>query len=156
MYERILIYLSDEGPSRAAIDEGLALARIHGSEVFFACVLPSFALPLADMPLATLPLPDDFEPSARRSAEALLQQAREKAQAAGIASRQEIAQGPEDAATVLQMAQAHRCQLIVVASAGHNAVMRLLTGSVISGLVTLSPIPLLICRGTPPNKTGAH
>ena len=39
-----------------------------------------------------------------------------------------------------------QCDLIVVASTGSNAVMRLLTGSVIPGLITHSRVPVLVCR----------
>jgi len=151
MYDRILIFLSEESTFRTAVAEGVSLAKVHAAQVVFGCVLPTYAIPLADMPMATVPLPDEFQQSARRNAEAMLRVAAGLAQEAGVACSQEVVQGPEDAATVLQMAQTQGCQLIVLASAGQNAVVRLISGSVIPGLITLSPMPLLICRGVPRN-----
>jgi nucleotide-binding universal stress UspA family protein len=73
--------------------------------------------------------------------------ARAAAEAAGVRSHPEIVQGPEDEQTVLELARRLGCSLIVVASSGHNAIVRLLSGSVIPGLITQSTIPLLIVRG---------
>lgn len=149
MYQRILVFLSEESTFRTAVAEGVALARAHGAKVVFGCVLPTYAIPLADMPMATVPLPDEFQQSARRQAEAMLRVAGAQAGDAGVDSVTQIVQGPEDAATVLAMAQRQGCQLIVLASGGQNAVVRLISGNVIPGLITISPIPLLICRGVP-------
>lgn len=149
MYDRILVFLADEAICRPAVTESVALARIHGSEIVFACVLPNYAIPLADMPMATVPLPDEFQQAAQRNAEQMMAAAKAAAEAAGVACRQEIVQGPEDEQTVLELAKRLACGLIVVASSGHNAIVRLLSGSVIPGLITQSTIPLLIVRGAP-------
>jgi nucleotide-binding universal stress UspA family protein len=153
MYPRILVFLADEALCRPAVDEAVALARIHGSELAFACVLPNYAIPLADMPMATVPLPDEFQQAAQRNAEQMMASAMARAKEAGVACRQEIVQGPEDEQTVLELAQRLGCGLIVVASSGHNAIVRLLSGSVIPGLITQSTIPLLIVRGATATAT---
>lgn len=44
------------------------------------------------------------------------------------------------------MAVDEGCDLIVLGHRGSNAVMRLLTGSLVPGLITAATIPVLICR----------
>ena len=40
----------------------------------------------------------------------------------------------------------HHCDLIVVATEGRNAVMRILLGSVLPGLITAATVPVLVGR----------
>ncbi|MBK6471149.1 MAG: universal stress protein [Betaproteobacteria bacterium] len=47
---------------------------------------------------------------------------------------------------IARIAVDQACELIVVAHRGSNAVMRLLTGSLIPGLITAAATPVLICR----------
>jgi fructose/tagatose bisphosphate aldolase len=54
----------------------------------------------------------------------------------------------DDAKAIVTAAQKRRCDLIVVGSEGRNAVLRLMMGSVIPGLITAAPVPVLICKGT--------
>ena len=45
-----------------------------------------------------------------------------------------------------QAAVRHHCDLIVVATEGRNAVMRILSGSVLPGLITAATVPVLVGR----------
>jgi nucleotide-binding universal stress UspA family protein len=47
---------------------------------------------------------------------------------------------------IIEAAQAQACELIVMASHGRRGLARLLLGSQASKVVTLSPVPALICR----------
>jgi nucleotide-binding universal stress UspA family protein len=158
MYERILVLLNEEYTFRAAACEAVALGKVHGSELLFLSILPAYTLPVPDMPISAVPLPDEFQNAARKNAEQMLAEAEAKADKAGVRHRREMVEGPEDAQTVVNFARRRDCRLIVVGSAGRNAVVRLLSGSVIPGLITLSPLPVLICRGPmtqmPPDPAG--
>jgi nucleotide-binding universal stress UspA family protein len=158
MYERILVLLNEEYTFRAAACEAVALGKVHGSELLFLSILPAYTLPVPDMPISAVPLPDEFQNAARKNAEQMLAEAEAKADKAGVRHRREMVEGPEDAQTVVDFARRRDCRLIVVGSAGRNAVVRLLSGSVIPGLITLSPLPVLICRGPmtqmPPDPAG--
>jgi nucleotide-binding universal stress UspA family protein len=65
---------------------------------------------------------------------------------AGVRSRTVVGAGVDDADCIFDEVRQRRCGLIVVGSMGRNAVLRLLTGSVIPGLITVSTIPVLIVR----------
>ena len=47
---------------------------------------------------------------------------------------------------IIETAQAQACDLIVMASHGRRGLARLLLGSQANKVVTLSPVPVLICR----------
>ena len=64
--------------------------------------------------------------------------------------------GEDDARVIVEAARKRRCDLIVVASEGRNALLRLLTGSVIPGVITASPVPVMVCKAPARAKVGAE
>lgn len=146
MYKKILIVVDGEPKSRAAIKEGIALARIHGAEAVFFSVLPRYVPPMSDMPMLGTLSPEEFERSARNDAERLLAAATALADRAGVRSTSALGKGGDDAECIAEAARKRRCSLIVAATAGRNAVLRLLAGSVIPGLITHAHVPVLVCR----------
>lgn len=146
MYQRILVVVDNRPVARAAILEGTALAQAHGAEVVFFSVLPSYTLPIADMPVFADVSPQQFEREAQAEVDRLLAGASVVADKAGVRSRTASGSGEDDAAAIIDAARRRRCDLIVVASEGRNAIVRLLTGSPIPGLITASPLPVLVCK----------
>ena len=72
-----------------------------------------------------------------------------EAEVAGVMSNRSMSSGTDDALSIADAAVRHRCDLIVVATEGRNAVMRILTGSVLPGLITAATaatVPVLVCR----------
>jgi nucleotide-binding universal stress UspA family protein len=154
MFKRILIVVGAEPTSRTAVSEGVALARVHEAEALFFSVLPRYVVPVADMPMIGMPSPDEFQRDVTRNAERLLAAAAVLADKAGVRSKSAVGSGLDDAECIVEAARKRRCDVIVVASAGRNAVMRLLSGSVIPGLITLSTLPVLVVRQAPAGAKG--
>lgn len=150
MFKRILIVVGQGPTSRAAVTQGVALAKVHDAEALFFSVLPRYVVPVADMPMIGMPSPDEFQREATRNAENFLAAATVVADKAGVRSKYAVGAGFDDAECIVEAARKRRCDVIVVASAGRNAVMRLLSGSVIPGLITLSTIPVLVVRQAAP------
>ena len=149
MYRRILVVVNEGVPARAAVAEGVALARLHGAEVHFFALLPRYAMPAVEF---TVPEPSSagtFFENAHAKARQRLADASASAARAGVHSTCALESGADDAQCVVSAARRRRCDLIVVASAGRTAVMRLLTGSVIPGLISRSPVPVLVVRQVP-------
>lgn len=147
MYKRILIVVDERPVARSAIAEGTALARAHGAEVLFFCVLPSYVMPFADMPVFADISIKDFERDVRTRANELLSAAADVAERAGVMWRKASGGGNEDSAKVIVEAARRRgCDLIVIASQGRNAMLRLLMGSAIPGLITEAPMPVLVVK----------
>ena len=151
MYERILIVIDEEATSGHALDEGLALAQTHDSAVVLLGVLPpAGGAAVGDLPVMGVVGYADLAPQVRQDAERRLQAADESARHAGVRVQTRITDGLDPVDCIAQTAEAMRCDLIVVGSAGQNAVMRLLTGSVIPGLITRASMPVLVCRACSP------
>lgn len=146
MYKKILVVTGADSVWRAAATEGVDLAKAHGAQVVFFAVLPRYVIPMADYPGLGMPPPDEFLRHARSDADRRLAAATVIADKAGVPSRTEVDSGADDAECIVEAARRLRCGLIVVGSSGSNAVMRLLAGSEIPGLITRSKVPVLVVR----------
>ena len=146
MYERLLIVVDPNPASRLAINEGISLARAFGGELLFYSVLPRYVEPVVDLPLIGSMSASEFEREAAKDAERCLAAAMAVADGAGVPSFHAFGVGALPAQCICDAAQEHRCEMIVVGSPGRNAVMRLLSGSVIPALITLASVPVLVVR----------
>ena len=155
MYKRILIVVDPRAVTRAAVQEGTSMAKIHGAEVVFFHVLPRYSVPLADAPPFAMVSPQEFQQEAKTHAQRILATASAAADKAGVMSRTAMGSGEDDAHCIVEAARKRRCDLIVVASEGRNALLRLLVGSAIPGLITASPVPVLICKSRPRQPAAA-
>lgn len=64
----------------------------------------------------------------------------------GIHNHRAMGQGEDEAHCVAEAASKRHCDLIVVGTEERNAVMRLLSGSIVPGLISAAKVPILICR----------
>ncbi len=146
MYRRIMIVVDQRPVAQAAVTEGLALARTQDATVIFFTAMPLYPMPLADVPPFVVVPPKEYQQAADEEADKLLCAAAARAVKSGVRARVVKGAGEDPAQSIVEAARRRRCELIVVASQGRNALLRLLTGSVIPALITASPIPVLICK----------
>ena len=146
MYPKILVVITAHIASQAAVRHAVQLAGVHDSELLFLYVMPRYVLPIADMPPAVLEPPEEFLREARETGDGHLAAAMRDAEAAGVMSNRSMTSGTDDAFSIAEAAVRHRCDLIVAATEGRNAVMRILSGSVLPGLSTSATVPVLVCR----------
>lgn len=140
----------------AAVDWAVAWAAYRDAEVEFLALRPHTPLALTDSPAYTTASPVALEQAVQQQARRALAAARQVAEAAGVMSHSRTAPDDDAVRAVLEAAAARCCDLIVVASDGRNAVMRLLTGSAIPGLVTTSPHPVLVVPASAPPPPRLH
>ncbi len=146
MYERILIVVDEGAIARAALDEGLALARVHAASVVFLYVLPNFVLPLPDMPAVATLGPEQHRKAVHRVARRVLAAAQQRAAALGLATSSHVGADADAADCITRAASQHRCQLIVIGSHGRSAIQRLMFGSVVTRVITFASVPVLVCK----------
>ncbi|HNT40472.1 MAG TPA: universal stress protein [Rubrivivax sp.] len=152
MYHRILVVVADHPSSQVAIAHGLGLARALGAELLFAHALHSYPLAVADVaPVVTI-APDEFARQAAELGARLLKEAREQALGAGVKASALVLDAVNGVSGLATLAREHGCDLIIVGSEGGNALVRLLTGSAVSGLITRADVPVMVChaRDAPP------
>lgn len=146
MYKRILIVV-DEGPvARAALDEGLALARSQGAEVLFFHVLPNYVMPVADAPSLVLMSPEQHRAAVEQVAARLIEDAAEAARAQGVSFSSAIGADADAALCIARAAVERRCDLVAVGSHGRNALQRLIFGSLVVRLIPVITVPMLVCK----------
>lgn len=156
MHKRILILVDQRAVSNAAIRAGLAEATAHGADVLFFYLLPRYSVPLGDgVPFVGVS-PQDFQGAAMAMADKRLDAAQKAADKAGVVSQRAIGSAEDDARCIADAARRRRCQMIVAASEGRNALLRLLTGSVIPGLITSSPVPVLVVKDATSDRAAAR
>lgn len=146
MYERILIVVDEGAIARAAIEEGVALAKAQASQVLFFHVLPNYVVPMADMPPVVSLGPDEYRREVERTGQRTLTEAAAHAQAMGVPSTGAMDAGIDAAEVIARAASERQCQLIVVGSHGRTALQRLIFGSLVTRLITLAPVPVLVCK----------
>ena len=146
MYQKIFVVVDDRLVSQSAIHQGIELALVHRADIVFYFLLPRHRFSsFADMPVAELP-PDEFLQKAREHAATLLRTVRKMAEGAGIQSYCVIGSGADDSHSVADAAQKRHCDLIVVGTDGRNAVLRLLSESIVPGLISDATVPVLVCK----------
>jgi nucleotide-binding universal stress UspA family protein len=160
MYKKILILIDDQPSSLSGVRQGVKLAAAMRSNVQFLYLLPAYSFPVVGIHADALSAYEGtssqlFERQSREAATATLKWAVEIATTFGVQGKRSTAMGGVTAVDIVETAIAKRCGLIVVASTGKNAVMRLISGSIIPSLITVSKIPVLVCPQDDASHLGA-
>ena len=146
MFRRIMVVVDDRPISQHAVSQGIALARIHDAEIEFFAIMPRLVATLSDVPaVAAVPSPE-VEQAMHHAADELLVRLARMAEREGVMAHGTKGREEDGVSGVIAAAGRRRCGLIVAASSGRNAVMRLFVERLIPGLITASPVPLLICK----------
>jgi nucleotide-binding universal stress UspA family protein len=152
-----MIVVDDDPVARAALVQGLDMAKALGAEVLFFHALPSYAVPLTTgdvMPLCVLGA-QDHDRYVQERGSRLLAEAASLATAQAVSSRGLLAHGDDAAAAVAQAARAQQCDLIVVGSHGRTALQRLIHSSLAASLLPLATVPLLVCKARGHQQAGS-
>ena len=150
MFKKIMVLLDEHPPAQLAIQTGVEIASVHRAEVAYLYVPPAYTFPVVDMPGGGMAAfashtAEQFEQQVQTTASKLLKAAQDVAHAAGIGSKCSMAPSDATVDDVVQATATLGCDLVVIAAPGSNAVVRLLTGNLIPGLISRSTIPVLVC-----------
>lgn len=146
MIQKILVVVDDRAVTQSAIDQAIEIAQIHRADLFFFSVTPPINSTAGDiLPAADLTL------SAKQAEEAsrLLGEAGAWAERCGVHSHRARSNALDPAQAVADAAKKRYCDMIVVATEQQNAVVRLLSGSIVPGLISKASVPVLVCRERP-------
>lgn len=149
MIRKILVVVDDRSVTQSAIDQAIEMAQLHRADIFFLGVLPHYDYPAVDMlPVANMPT-EAFQAKAAEEASRLLAAASAWAERCGVHSHRATSTAPDAAHAAADAAVKRHCDLIVVGTEEHNAVVRLLSGSIVPGLISKATVPVLVCRERP-------
>lgn len=147
MYKRILVVVGDDLASEQATATGIEIAKAHSAEILFFYVLPPYDIVLGGedrLALANYSV-NDFQREATSFAERKLMAATELAERQGVHSLRATGLEADVALCVANAAESRQCQMIVVATERKNAVMRMISGSIVPRLLTVATVPVLVC-----------
>lgn len=146
MYKRILVVLESDPGDNAAAAQALALAQVHRAELVWFAAVPTYAMGLTEYPAMSAEAAAMYLTEAGRQVDRHLMAAQEMSTRAGLTCQVVRLEGQDHADAVVETARDLHCDLIAVQSLGRNAVVRLLVGSLIPGLITRSRVPVLVVR----------
>lgn len=145
MFKRILLPTDGSELSLRAVDVGIDLAKSLGASVHgFHVVSPPLALAyLADVALVDGQL---ILERTEAFAEECLEAIRQRAATAGVAYAGNSMVDQHCSQAIVEAAQVHACDVIVMASHGWKGFDRLLLGSETHKVILQSALPVLVVR----------
>lgn len=145
MFQHLLLAIDDSELAGKAVAQGLALAKQLKARVTIVTVTK----PWPAAPYGTMPTPSLINIYTKTSAEntaRVLSSATTAAEKVGVACATLYIKDQYPAEGIIAAAKDQACDLIIMASHGRGALGRLLLGSEALKVVTLSPVPVFICR----------
>lgn len=146
-YRRVLVVLEDDEFAQSAVVEGIELARVAHADVVFLQLLVELQTPPIDVAGIVHMRGQHLQRASQMASERRAAAAMRAASKAGVPAKVASGWVARSGAGIAAAAEELSCDLIVVATDGHNAVARLLMGSVIPGLVTAATASVMVCRG---------
>ncbi len=145
MFQHILIATDGSDLARKAVTQGLDLARAMSAKVTAINVTePWVAVAPGEVAMA-FPI-KEYDESVAANAAHILAVAADDAKAFGIDCATLHVRDQFPAEGIIETAEKHGCDLIVMASHGRRGLMRFLLGSQAIKVLTNSTIPVLVCR----------
>lgn len=146
LYQRILVPVDGSATATRGLDEAIALARLTGASLRLVHVLDDVVFVSAFESGASYA--KDFVPKLRRRAEKILETARARAAAAGVAVDTILlecfARSTSD--VVVEHARSWTADLIVLGTHGRRGIGRVMMGSDAEEIVRSAPVPVLLVR----------
>jgi nucleotide-binding universal stress UspA family protein len=148
MFKHILIPTDGSEVAAKAIEAGLEFARETRAKVTGFIAVEQFHTPTssAELTRRSYLTADEYEKHARQKAEAVLGRIAERARSAGADFDYDYAQNDHPYEAIIQAAQKHDCDLIIMASHGRGPLGALLHGSETQHVLSRSKIPTLVYR----------
>jgi nucleotide-binding universal stress UspA family protein len=144
MYKHILIATDGSELAGHAVAAGLALAKALSARATAVTATEPWSAMATGEPALVFPI-EDYEKAAAKNAERVLSGVSDAAKAAGVeCAVVHVYDFPAEG--IVEAARAKGCDLIVMASHGRRGLSKLILGSQAARVLTLSPVPVLICR----------
>ncbi len=145
MYQHILIATDGSDLAGKALEQGLALAKALNSRAMAVTVTEPWVEVLSGEMALAFPI-EEYKKEAVANAARILAGVADAAKNVGVACDTVHVKDQHPAEGIIATARERGCDLIVMASHGRHGLTRLLLGSQANKVVTLSTVPVLICR----------
>ena len=144
MFNHILIATDGSEVATKAVSAGLKLAKKLAARVVVMTASEPLPATVSAETIAAN-FPEAYEKATKASAARILDEVRGEALTIGLECETlHVSNFPAEA--IIETAKANACDLIVMGSHGRRGIARLLLGSQAAKVVTLSSVPVLVCR----------
>lgn len=145
MMKHVLIATDGSDLASHAVDHGLALAKALGAKVSAVTVTEPWTTYAAGEMAIAFPVAE-YDAASAENAGRILADVTAAAAKAGIACNAVHVKDRAPSDGIVETAEKLGCDLVVMASHGRRGVSQLLLGSQAYRVVTMSKVPVLICR----------
>jgi nucleotide-binding universal stress UspA family protein len=145
MFKHILIATDGSELAERAASQGFELARLLKAKVTAVTVTEPWAAVVTGEAALGFPL-EEYEKGAAQHAAQILSRITDMAKKTGVACATTHVKDQFAAEGIIAAAKDQGCDLIVMASHGRRGLAKLFLGSEASKVLTLSSVPVLICR----------
>jgi len=147
MFKNILVPTDGSELSNGTVRRAVSFASDAGAQIVFFYAQPDFPMPIyGEGALIDPTTPEQFAQASAAEAEAILKQAREIAEDAGISVVTDTTVNEIPYEAIIDAADRHGCDLIFMASHGRRGLASLLLGSETQKVLTHSKTPVLVYR----------
>ncbi|ESZ23301.1 MULTISPECIES: universal stress protein [unclassified Mesorhizobium] len=149
MYKHLLIATDGSELADKGVAHGLTLAKDLGASVTFVTVSEPFPIFAWGGAMAGYAAGDElvaYKEEAGRYAKEVLAKCKASADAVGVAAEVVHVEDKRPAEAILELSQALRCDLIVMASHGRRGLGKLLLGSQTAEVLSYTEIAVLVVR----------
>jgi nucleotide-binding universal stress UspA family protein len=144
MYKHILIATDGSELAGRAVTTGLALAKVLKARVTAVTATEPWSAMAIGEPGLAFPI-EEYEKAAAENAGRILSGVSSSAEDVGVqCETMHVNDFPAEG--IVETAKAKGCDLIVMASHGRRGLSKLLLGSQTARVLTLSAVPVLVCR----------
>ena len=144
MFKRILIPTDGSDITAKAVNSAIGMARIHGAQLYILSVKEPF--PYSAVSEMQPTPPQEFFDAQERIADSRVKAVAADAAAAGVPCSTQTVEALHPWEAIIDHANEHQCDLVVMASHGRRGVSALLLGSETQKVLTHCKIPVLIVR----------
>ncbi|RBO97972.1 universal stress protein [Pseudochrobactrum asaccharolyticum] len=149
MYKHILVATDGSDLANKGLEQAIGLAKELSAKITILTVtdlFPSYGIVVAPG-LSTSPeIFEEYRTSMAEQAKAIVQQAIGKARDAGVIVEGLHIENQSPAVGIVEAAETHQAELIVIASHGRRGVNKLLLGSQAAEVLSLSKVPVLVVK----------
>ena len=145
MYKHLLIATDGSDLAKKAVDQAFALAKAIGATVTVVTVTEPWASVAYGEMAYGFPI-EEYDKKAAETANETLAAVIDAGKKAGVSCDGFHVKDQYPAEGIIAAAKEKGCDLIVMASHGRRGLSRLMLGSQANRVVTLSTVPVLICR----------
>ncbi|MCB1964093.1 MAG: universal stress protein [Rhodocyclaceae bacterium] len=147
MFKHLLVPTDGSTLSEATVNRAISFAGEAGAKITFFYAQPDFPMPIyGEGALIDPTTPEQFAQSAAQEAQRILDNARSKAEAAGVACDTDTTVNEIPYEAIIDAAERKGCDLIFMASHGRRGLASLLLGSETQKVLTHTRIPVLVFR----------